>query len=158
KPQSQKEKKHWKRLLELAAQFGKDTPAFLQGAFLGRGQDLYTPQTEQVTLMTLHAAKGLEFNAVFIVGCEQGLLPYAIFKEQAADVEEERRLLYVGMTRAMHYLFLTHARRRFLFGQTYQLPRSQFLDTIEQELIEARKPERPTKHKKDDGQLSLFDF
>ncbi|APF17357.1 UvrD/REP helicase [Caldithrix abyssi DSM 13497] len=157
-PQSPKEKKRLKRLFELAAPFGKDTPAFLQWAFLGHGQDLYAPQTEQVTLMTLHAAKGLEFNAVFIVGCEQGLLPYAIFKEQAADVEEERRLLYVGMTRAMHYLFLTHARRRFLFGQTYQLPRSQFLDAIEQELIEARRAERPPKRKKDDGQLSLFDF
>ncbi len=158
RPQTAKEKKRIKQVLDLAAPFAKDLQAFLQWTFLGQGQDLYTPATEQVTLMTLHAAKGLEFNAVFIVGCEQGILPYHLFEERAADPEEERRLLYVGMTRAMHYLFLTHARKRFLFGKTYQLERSTFLDAIEQELIEARKPQRVVRRKKDDGQLSLFDL
>ena len=156
KPQSSKDKRRIKRLLELATQFGKDLPGFLQWTFLGHGQDLYAPQTEQVTVMTLHAAKGLEFKAVFIVGCEQGLLPYHLLKDKA-DETEERRLLYVGMTRAREYLFLTHARKRFLFGKSHFLPRSSFLNAIEQELIEARKAERPKKRKKDDGQLSLFE-
>ncbi|MCD6375860.1 MAG: UvrD-helicase domain-containing protein [Caldisericaceae bacterium] len=157
KPQSSKEKKRLKRLLELAEPFGKDLEAFLKWSFLGQGQDLYQPNTERVTVMTLHAAKGLEFNAVFIVGCEQGLLPYKLFPEKKADFLEERRLLYVGMTRAKHYLFLTHAQKRFLFGKTYQLARSPFIDAIEQELIEAKRPQHTKKRKKDDGQLSLFE-
>ncbi len=153
---SNQEKRRFKKLLELAEPFGKDLQGFLQWTFLGHGQDLYRPGVEQVTLMTLHAAKGLEFNCVFIVGCEEGLLPYTLLKSDTVDRQEERRLLYVGMTRAKRYLFLSHAQKRFLFGQTYRLPRSPFLDAIEQELIELQK-RRPRPKKKDDGQLSLFD-
>lgn len=79
------------------------------------------------------------------------------FPRKKADFSEERRLLYVGMTRAKHYLFLTHAQKRFLFGKTYQLVRSPFIDAIEQELIEAKRPQHIKKRKKDDGQLSLFE-
>ena len=157
KVQSKKEKRLFTQLQDLAAPFGKDLQAFLRWSFLGHGQDLYQPNRENVAVMTLHAAKGLEFKAVFIVGCEQGILPYQIFENHQSNEEEERRLLYVGMTRAKEYLFLTHARRRFLFGQTLRLSRSSFLDSIEQELIEAKKAEHPKKRKKDDGQLSLFD-
>jgi len=88
--------------------------------------------------MTLHASKGLEFDAVFIPGCEQGLLPYALFANQQSDIAEEQRLLYVGMTRAKKRLFLSHADSRFLLGKEYNLPRSPFLDRIEQELLEQR--------------------
>ena len=66
-----------------------------------------------VTLMTLHAAKGLEFPVVFIVGMEDGLFPSSRASESEADLEEERRLAYVGMTRAMRKLFLTYAGSRF---------------------------------------------
>ncbi len=154
---SAKDRKRFKKLTELAQPFGKDLQAFLQWVILGQGQDLYRPEAEQVTLMTLHASKGLEFNCVFIAGCEQGLLPYSLFENQISDVKEERRLLYVGMTRAKRYLFLSHAKKRFLYGKTYQLPRSIFLDAIEQELVELKRHQRRPPRKKDDGQLSLFD-
>ena len=103
--------------------------------------------------MTLHAAKGLEFRCVFIVGCEDGLLPYSLF-ERRSDREEERRLLYVGMTRAKKYLFLSHAGKRFLLGREYRLNRSPFLDRIEEELLE--QPEAPAPVRKRDGQMKLF--
>ena len=156
-PQTAKDKRLFKKLIEISEPFGKDVQAFLQWTFLGQGQDLYQPATERVTVMTLHASKGLEFGSVFIVGCEQGLLPYQLFENRKTDPEEERRLLYVGMTRAKHYLFLTHARRRFLFGRTYENARSPFLDAIEKELVELKRQQHKTKPKKNDGQLSLFD-
>jgi len=77
---------------------------------------------------------------VFIAGCEQGLLPYSLFEDAAADPEEERRLFYVGMTRARRYLFLSCAARRRLFGREYRLARSSFLDPIEEGLLELQSP------------------
>ena len=85
---------------------------------------------DAVTLMTLHAAKGLEFPVVFIVGMEEGLFPSSRCMEDAADLEEERRLAYVGMTRAMRRLFLTYAASRFSFGdRNYNMP-SRFLTEL----------------------------
>ncbi len=156
-PKSTKDKRLFKKLVDIAEPFGKDVQSFLQWTFLGQGQDLYRPSVERVTVMTLHASKGLEFSSVFIVGCEQGILPYRLFENQQSDPQEERRLLYVGMTRAKHYLFLTRARRRFLFGRTYQNPESPFLQAIEKELVELKRKQHKTRPKKNDGQLSLFD-
>ena len=94
-----------------------------------------------VTLMTLHNAKGLEYPTVFIAGCEDGVFPHSRAIEEGG-LEEERRLFYVGVTRAMRALYLTHARRRALFGaQSYGL-RSRFLDEIPAELLH-RPAERP---------------
>ncbi|WP_321532520.1 UvrD-helicase domain-containing protein [uncultured Desulfuromonas sp.] len=124
-----------RRLLDLCDAF----PAphtFLDYLALGAVADDYSAKSEAVSLMTLHASKGLEFDAVFIPGCEQGLLPYGLFESQTSDVDEEQRLLYVGMTRAKKKLFLSHADRRFLLGKEYQLARSPFLDRIERELLE----------------------
>ena len=88
-----------------------------------------------VTLMTLHNAKGLEYPIVFIAGCEDGVFPHSRAIEEGA-LEEERRLFYVGVTRAMRHLYLTHARRRAVFGaQTYGM-RSRFLDEIPTELLD----------------------
>jgi DNA helicase-2/ATP-dependent DNA helicase PcrA len=147
-----------KRLLDLAGDFGDDLDGFLQFTVLGTAVDTYRPDLEHVTLMTLHGAKGLEFKAVFIVGCEEGLLPYSLFKGHTSDAEEERRLLYVGMTRAKKFLFLSHAEKRFLMGREYRLQRSSFLNRIERELIELSQQEHKKKEANEPVQRTLFDL
>ena len=84
-----------------------------------------------VTLMTLHAAKGLEFPVVFITGLEEGLLPISLATDDRLQVEEERRLMYVGMTRAKQRLYLSHARTRYHQGEILYCIRSRFLDEID---------------------------
>ncbi|NVM26156.1 MAG: UvrD-helicase domain-containing protein, partial [Desulfobacterales bacterium] len=143
------------RLLSLSRQYGHDLSSFLSAIQLGSPADTYNTSTEQVSLMTIHAAKGLEFSYVFIIGCEDGVLPYTIFTKGDSDIEEERRLLYVGMTRAKKMLFLTHARKRNLFGRHLNLPISPFLDNIREELVQRGKS-RDGKKKAKDKQLSLF--
>ncbi len=91
---------------------------------------------EAVTLMTLHTAKGLEFPVVFITGVEEGLLPHSEPNDADEEIEEERRLCYVGITRAMKELFLTHAKRRMRYGQTNQCRPSRFLDEIPDEILD----------------------
>jgi len=127
---------HRRSLLELADSFGAELGKFLEYTVLGSAADSYEAAGEQVALMTLHAAKGLEFPCVFIVGCEQGLLPYSLYGGNEADPAEERRLFYVGMTRAKRYLFLSYAGRRYLFGREYRLAKSPFLSPIEEGLLE----------------------
>jgi DNA helicase II / ATP-dependent DNA helicase PcrA len=150
------EAQRMRRLAVAAAPFADDLTAFLESTVLHAETDVYDPRAEGVALMTLHAAKGLEFPVVFIVGCEEGLLPYAR-QGEPADVEEERRLFYVGMTRARRRLILTHARTRFLYGLRMENPPSRFLSDIEDALKEvramkARRAEKP----REDQQLSLF--
>jgi DNA helicase-2/ATP-dependent DNA helicase PcrA len=91
--------------------------------------------TPSVTLMTLHAAKGLEFKAVFMIGMEERLFPHVRSLDDLDGMEEERRLCYVGMTRARERLYLLNAKRRYLFGQEQQNPPSRFLKDIPQELL-----------------------
>ncbi|HXF99119.1 MAG TPA: UvrD-helicase domain-containing protein [Gaiellaceae bacterium] len=108
------------------------TAGFLQEVALLSDQDTIRDEGGLVTLMTLHNAKGLEFRAVFMVGMEEGVFPHARALEEQG-VEEERRLCYVGMTRARERLTLTHASARTLFGsRTYNLP-SRFLDELPEE-------------------------
>ncbi len=115
-----------------------DSPSleeFLQQAALQSDQDEMSDSEGQITLMTLHNAKGLEFPVVFIIGCEEGVFPHSRSMDEG-NLEEERRLCYVGMTRSRERLFLTHARRRSLFGDTtYNLP-SRFLEEIPAELTD----------------------
>lgn len=92
--------------------------------------DNWEDRKNSVVLMTLHAAKGLEFKVVFLVGCEEGLLPLKRDGD-VEDVEEERRLFYVGCTRAMKKLFLTYAKNRNRFGNSYPQVQSRFLDEID---------------------------
>ncbi len=108
---------------------GQDLEAFLDGVALFEDSDQKT-SADAVSLMTLHSAKGLEFDAVFVAGCEDGLLPHANSQKDAEGLEEERRLAYVGMTRARHRLALTAARERFLFGQRLTTRPSRFLAEI----------------------------
>jgi len=89
---------------------------FLDKVSLVSDIDLYEDKGNRVSLMTLHCAKGLEFPVVLIVGMEEGLLPHARRGEEIEDMEEERRLCYVGITRAREKLFLTRAERRTTFG------------------------------------------
>ncbi len=108
---------------------------FLQQIALVADADSRTEDEGLVTLMTLHNAKGLEYPIVFIAGCEDGVFPHSRALDEGA-LEEERRLFYVGVTRAMQKLYLTHARRRAVFGaQSYGLP-SRFLDEIPAELLD----------------------
>jgi DNA helicase-2/ATP-dependent DNA helicase PcrA len=101
---------------------------------------------ETVALMTLHSAKGLEFPHVFLIGMEEGIFPHSRTLDDEAELEEERRLAYVGITRAEKELHLTCARMRTIFGQTGMNPPSRFLDEIPQELLErvgTRRKETP---------------
>ena len=91
---------------------------------------------DQVVLMTLHAAKGLEFPIVFIVGVEEGVFPHSRALTEPTEMEEERRLAYVGITRAMRRLHLSHAWSRMLFGSTQYNPPSRFFDEIPTELVD----------------------
>jgi DNA helicase-2/ATP-dependent DNA helicase PcrA len=93
---------------------------------------------DQVVLMTLHSAKGLEFPAVFIVGVEEGVFPHNRALTEPDEMEEERRLAYVGITRAMKRLFISHAWSRMLFGNTQYNPPSRFLDEIPGDLVEQK--------------------
>ncbi|MFN0092661.1 MAG: DNA helicase PcrA [Acidimicrobiales bacterium] len=96
----------------------------------------------QVVLMTLHSAKGLEFPIVFIVGLEDGVFPHQRSLTEPAQLEEERRLAYVGITRARERLFLSHAWCRTLFGGTMYNPVSRFLEEIPDELVERKEGQR----------------
>jgi DNA helicase-2/ATP-dependent DNA helicase PcrA len=93
---------------------------------------------DQVVLMTLHSAKGLEFPVVFLVGCEEGIFPHIRALTEPAEMEEERRLAYVGITRAMQRLYMSHAWSRQLFGSTQYNPPSRFFDEIPETLIESK--------------------
>ncbi|MCP4656394.1 MAG: UvrD-helicase domain-containing protein, partial [bacterium] len=99
-------------LTPLAERHGEDLDAFLTALALGAEVDTWDPRAERVSLLTLHAAKGLEFPVVFVVGCEEGILPFTWTRGEV-DWDEERRLLFVGMTRARSRLFLSLARRRY---------------------------------------------
>ena len=92
----------------------------------------------QVVLMTLHSAKGLEFPTVFLAGVEEGVFPHIRALTEPAEMEEERRLAYVGITRAMERLYMTHAWSRQLFGSTQYNPPSRFFDEIPGDLIESK--------------------
>ena len=94
-----------------------------------------TDSTDMVTLMTLHSAKGLEFPFVFIVGMEEGYLPHGRSLDTQAELEEERRLCYVGITRAMEQLYLSHARSRRMFRETEYRVQSRFISEIPEHLI-----------------------
>ena len=153
--ESNRDEEVLKRLLDISRQFDEHPSEFLKHLSLGSTTDIYEKETEKVTLMTLHASKGLEFQCAFIAGCEKGLIPYEMFRNQEVDKEEEKRLLYVGMTRAKSYLYITHAKKRFLMGQEKQMQRSPFLNRIEKELTETEK-NAYKKKQKDDSQLKLF--
>ena len=145
------------QLRRRAVSFETRLGEFLESIVLQKETDLYDPRADRVALMTLHAAKGLEFPVVFIVGCEERLLPYQR-SDEAPDIEEERRLFYVGMTRAQQRLVLTHTKSRFLFGQQMNNSPSRYLDDIEQALKENKQSayRKSDEESPDHIQLKLF--
>jgi len=122
-------------LINSAAMYDKQAEApsladYLQAIALYSDTDAYEPESGKVSLMTLHAAKGLEFDAVFIIGLEEGILPHERSMDFALDVEEERRLFFVGMTRARSRLHISYARHRVVYGQFTRTTPSGFLFEI----------------------------
>jgi DNA helicase-2/ATP-dependent DNA helicase PcrA len=109
---------------------------FLEQISLVADTDEIDDDDSKVTLMTLHSAKGLEFPVVFLVGAEEGVFPHIRALTEPEELEEERRLAYVGITRAREKLYLSHAWSRTLFGSTQYNPPSRFLDEIPVELVE----------------------
>ncbi|NBB93956.1 MAG: DNA helicase II [Gammaproteobacteria bacterium] len=114
--------------------------SFLSQAALEAGEHQGEKWQDCVQLMTLHSAKGLEFPLVFLSGMEEGLFPHHKSTEEPGRLSEERRLCYVGMTRAMQRLYLTYAESRMLHGQTSTTYPSRFLDELPEELTEEVRP------------------
>lgn len=136
--------------------------AFLAHASLEGGEHQAGDQQDAVQLMTVHAAKGLEFSAVFICGLEEGLFPHENSRKEADGLEEERRLMYVAITRARQRLYLTYAQSRMLHGQIHRNIPSRFVSEIPNNLLKKLFPDRdsgslglPTGYAKESGSISF---
>lgn len=132
-------------LVTKAAEWQQEKPESTLGQFLEelslKASIEKKPEHSAVHLMTLHNSKGLEFPLVFIIGLEEDILPHVNSKNQSDAIEEERRLFYVGMTRAMKYLYLTCAQYRFLWGTTRVMQPSRFLKEVPTEYLTNYSPE-----------------
>jgi DNA helicase-2/ATP-dependent DNA helicase PcrA len=118
---------------------GKAKPslsAFLQEISLITDADKFDEDKPAITLMTVHASKGLEFPVVFIVGLEENLFPMGARDNFDVDIEEERRLFYVAITRAEQRLYFSHCRSRFKFGEETRQARSRFLDEVDAGVVQ----------------------
>jgi len=134
-----------RELLAVASEFPKlseflENVALVQSEYyageIAKSRKKNGAKTDAVTLMTLHAAKGLEFKAVFLVGMEEGLFPHSRSMADREEMEEERRLAYVGITRAKERLYLTYAKQRTSWGSGGAQMRSRFIEEIDEELME----------------------
>ncbi len=123
-------------LLPLATRAGADEGRLLLDLATVSEVDAWDPRADRISLLTLHASKGLEFRTVFVVGCEDGLLPLRFSRDEQGDVNEERRLLFVGMTRARERLYLTRARERARHGRVAEAAPCPFLAAIEERLVD----------------------
>ena len=135
-----------KELMSVAKEYDQvGLDSFLEEVALLSGLDTIDESSDAVTLMTLHAAKGLEFPVVFMVGLEESIFPHSRALFDAAEMEEERRLCYVGMTRAREELFLYHANSRMLYGNSQHNPASRFLSDIDggETTVSDAQPARP---------------
>ncbi|MEO8247455.1 MAG: UvrD-helicase domain-containing protein [Chloroflexota bacterium] len=141
----------WANVTELrnhAAEYDEIAPPeglarFLEEVALVSDQDTLEDRPDRVTLITLHAAKGLEFPVVFIVGMEEGMLPHQRALEDERELEEERRLAYVGMTRAKDQLYLVHAHHRSTFGVGAPAEPSRFLAELPEDLLRTERTGTP---------------
>ena len=122
--------------MDPSPELGTALEQFLENVALVSDIDSYDNTADAITLMTLHNAKGLEFPIVFMVGMEEGLFPHARSMTEPMELEEERRLCYVGMTRARKRLYMTYAQCRMIYGLTSSNMPSRFISDIPEELIE----------------------
>jgi superfamily I DNA/RNA helicase len=136
--------------------FDTHKPEFLSKIGLESDTDIYNPRSEKVALLTMHAAKGLEFPVVFISGCENGFIPFQRPGDASADINEERRLFYVALTRARERLFLTYAKKRRIHGKTVTRQPSPFINNIQKHLKRHRTPKMPKIKDELAVQLKLF--
>jgi uncharacterized protein (TIGR00375 family) len=139
----------------LAQRAGDDADRLRAAAALAGEQDFFDPRADRVSLLTMHAAKGLEFEVVFVVGLEEGLMPLAFGPADPAAEAEERRLLYVAMTRAKGRLFLIRAAERLWRGKLRRPEPSRFLSVIEAGLVRHQEVALP-RRKPQGRQLELF--
>jgi uncharacterized protein (TIGR00375 family) len=146
------------RLVEVAANFETDLIGFFSSIALHTDTDVYAQQAEKVSLMTMHAAKGLEFPVVFITGCEENLIPFKQRNGEQADIEEERRLFYVAMTRAKDRLYLTRAKKRRIYGKIEAHVLSHFVADIENRLKQDDTLRLKKRKKKGPEQMQLKMF
>ena len=130
---------------------------FLYEVSLVNDKDEYADANDKVSLMTVHAVKGLEFDIVFVIGLEEGLFPHINSLYSSYDIEEERRLCYVAITRARDKLYLFNARRRVLFGNEQVNPPSRFLLEIDKDLLETNQVANRELEKKIEVQNVLRD-
>lgn len=134
-----------REFLSVTREFDREQPGgtledFLSGLALVTDIDSYDDNSDQVTMMTLHSAKGLEFPIVFLVGMEEGIFPHSRSLHDPKEMEEERRLCYVGITRAKERLYITHCQLRTLYGHTKSNKPSRFLDEIPDKFLTTRDP------------------
>jgi DNA helicase-2/ATP-dependent DNA helicase PcrA len=145
------------QLTTLAQGCRGDVDRFLESTAQATEADLWDARADRISLLTMHAAKGLEFPVVFVVGLEDGILPLRWGSGSPAEaLAEERRLLYVAMTRAEDRLFLTRAQKRLWRGELRNLPPSPYLEDIQQELLRYSRPEARSGSRAPTPQLELF--
>ena len=143
-------------LVPLVEGCGDDDERFLAEVALARQDDAFDPRAQRIALLTMHAAKGLEYRVVFIVGCEDGIAPLAFGPDGPDDPAEERRLFYVAATRAIDRLVLTRARRRRWRGEIRDREPSPYLADIRERLTEIHRLGSPRGRKPKGRQLDLF--
>ena len=146
-PQNQARAENIGELLSVAKDFQDTNPTgtvedFLEQVALVNDVDSFEQEESKVTLMTLHAAKGLEFPIVFLGGLEEGLFPHSRTLMNPEEIEEERRLAYVGITRAEKELYISNATTRTVFGRTSSYLPSRFIDEIPAELVDSLRAKR----------------
>lgn len=146
-PQDQTRAENIGELLSVAKDFQDTNPTgtvedFLEQVALVNDVDSFEQEESKVTLMTLHAAKGLEFPIVFLGGLEEGLFPHSRTLMNPEEIEEERRLAYVGITRAEKELYISNATTRTVFGRTSSYLPSRFIDEIPAELVDSLRAKR----------------
>lgn len=146
-PQDQARAENIGELLSVAKDFQDTNPSgtvedFLEQVALVNDVDSFEQEEAKVTLMTLHAAKGLEFPIVFLCGLEEGLFPHSRTLMNPGEIEEERRLAYVGITRAEKELYISNATTRTVFGRTSSYLPSRFIDEIPEELVDGLRAKR----------------